>query len=158
MRPAIEVVGVEAELYPSMKNVIENGHGAIGGDTLAEGIAVKEPGEFTSRVIAQKVDDILLVEEAEKVELSPQQGEVLERMAQRWIVGDPAEAGQQLERLVATYEVDEVMVHPVAGAHVGTEPGTAPARRRPSALAATSPLIPTAAPTIREPRASRAGR
>jgi luciferase family oxidoreductase group 1 len=70
----------------------------------------------------------LLVEEAEKVELSPQQGEVLERMAQRWIVGDPAEAGEQLERLVATYEVDEVMVHPVAGAHVGTEPGTAPAR------------------------------
>jgi threonine dehydratase len=36
-----------------------------GGDTLAEGIAVKEPGEFTSRVIAQRVDDIVLVEEAE---------------------------------------------------------------------------------------------
>ncbi len=70
----------------------------------------------------------LLVEEAEKVELPPHQVELLDRMATRWIVGDPAEAGEQLERLVSTYDVDEVMVHPVAGAHVGTEPGTAPTR------------------------------
>lgn len=70
----------------------------------------------------------LLVEEAEKVELPPQQVELLDRMSTRWIVGDPAEAGEQLERLVSTYDVDEVMVHPVAGAHVGTEPGTAPTR------------------------------
>ncbi|MEL7217475.1 MAG: pyridoxal-phosphate dependent enzyme, partial [Pseudomonadota bacterium] len=34
-----------------------------GGDTLAEGIAVKKPGAFTSKVIAEKVDDILLVDE-----------------------------------------------------------------------------------------------
>ena len=49
--PGIEVIGVEAELYPSMKNVVEGGHGAIGGDTLAEGIAVKEPGELTRAII-----------------------------------------------------------------------------------------------------------
>ena len=36
---------------------------ACGGDTLAEGIAVKRPGVFTSQVIAEKVDDILLVDE-----------------------------------------------------------------------------------------------
>ena len=34
-----------------------------GGDTLAEGIAVKEPGKFTQKVIDEVVDDILLVEE-----------------------------------------------------------------------------------------------
>ena len=34
-----------------------------GGDTLAEGIAVKEPGAFTSQIIAERVDDILLVDE-----------------------------------------------------------------------------------------------
>ncbi len=61
----IEVVGVEAALFPSMYSRINNIPMPCGGDTLAEGIAVKEPGEFTSRVIAQKVDDILLVEEAE---------------------------------------------------------------------------------------------
>ncbi len=61
----IEVVGVEAALYPSMYGRINGTPMACGGDTLAEGIAVKEPGEFTAQVIADKVDDIMLVEEAE---------------------------------------------------------------------------------------------
>ena len=63
LKPGIEVVGIEAELYPSMKNVVEGGHGAIGGDTLAEGIAVKEPGEITRAIIAELVDRIDLVAE-----------------------------------------------------------------------------------------------
>ena len=63
IKPGIEVVGIEAELYPSMKNVVEGGHGSIGGDTLAEGIAVKVPGELTRRIIAAKVDRIDLVAE-----------------------------------------------------------------------------------------------
>ena len=46
-----------------MKNVVEGGHGAIGGDTLAEGIAVKEPGALTRQIIADKVDRIDLVAE-----------------------------------------------------------------------------------------------
>jgi threonine dehydratase len=64
-QPPIEVIGVEAALFPSMYSRINHTPLPCGGDTLAEGIAVKEPGEFTSRVIAQRVDDILLVEEAE---------------------------------------------------------------------------------------------
>ena len=63
VKPDIEVIGVEAELYPSMKNVVEGQHGAIGGDTLAEGIAVKEPGELTRAIIKDKVDSIELVAE-----------------------------------------------------------------------------------------------
>ncbi len=63
INPHIEIVGVEAELYPSMKNVVEGGDGAIGGDTLAEGIAVKEPGALTRQIIAAKVDRIDLVAE-----------------------------------------------------------------------------------------------
>ena len=61
--PAIEVVGVQAELFPSMYARIKGKDMACGGDTLAEGIAVKAPGEFTSRIIAGLVDDILLVGE-----------------------------------------------------------------------------------------------
>jgi threonine dehydratase len=64
-QPPIEVIGVEAALFPSMYARINHTPLPCGGDTLAEGIAVKEPGEFTSRVIAQRVDDILLVEESE---------------------------------------------------------------------------------------------
>ena len=63
LKPGIKVIGVEAELYPSMKNVVEGGHGAIGGDTLAEGIAVKEPGQLTRAIIADLVDRIDLVGE-----------------------------------------------------------------------------------------------
>jgi threonine dehydratase len=63
VNPRIEVIGVEAELYPSMKNVVEGLHGKIGGDTLAEGIAVKEPGELTRAIIKDRVDSIDLVAE-----------------------------------------------------------------------------------------------
>ena len=63
LNPDIEVIGVEAELYPSMKNVVEGQRGPIGGDTLAEGIAVKEPGRLTRAIIADKVDSIELVAE-----------------------------------------------------------------------------------------------
>ncbi len=61
----LEVIGVEAALYPSMYARIHHQQMPCGGDTLAEGIAVKEPGEFTSKVIAARVDDILLVEESD---------------------------------------------------------------------------------------------
>ncbi|WP_420142913.1 threonine ammonia-lyase [Sphingomonas sp.] len=59
----IEVVGVEAELYPSMYNRIKGTALPCHGDTLAEGIAVKEPGSITGEMIERIVDDILLVSE-----------------------------------------------------------------------------------------------
>ena len=64
-KPKMEILGVQAALYPSMYGRIKQQAMACGGDTLAEGIAVKEPGEFTSQIIAQLVDDILLVSEAD---------------------------------------------------------------------------------------------
>ena len=65
LNPKIEVIGVQAQLYPSMYDRIKGAHLPCGGDTLAEGIAVKEPGEFTARIIAELVDDILLVGEGD---------------------------------------------------------------------------------------------
>ena len=59
----IRVVGVEAELFPSMYNRINGTHLPCAGDTLAEGIAVKEPGGITARMVRALVDDILLVPE-----------------------------------------------------------------------------------------------
>jgi len=69
-----------------------------------------------------------LVEEAEKVELPDAHRDVVEAMRSRWVIGSPEEARARIEELAASYGVDEVMVHPVAGAYVGTEPGTSPAR------------------------------
>ncbi|MET4665203.1 threonine dehydratase [Sphingomonas sp. PvP056] len=59
----IEVVGVEAELFPSMYNRINGTTMPCAGDTLAEGIAVKEPGAITSQMVEALVDDIVLVSE-----------------------------------------------------------------------------------------------
>ncbi|PZU17981.1 MAG: threonine ammonia-lyase [Citromicrobium sp.] len=63
LNPGIEIVGVEAELFPSMYNRIKGTQLPCGGDTLAEGIAVKEPGRFTAAIIERLVDDIVLVSE-----------------------------------------------------------------------------------------------
>jgi threonine dehydratase len=63
MRPDIKLIGVEAELYPSMYNLLKQEHCPIGGDTLAEGIAVFEPGRFTSQVLGDLLDDFVLVSE-----------------------------------------------------------------------------------------------
>ena len=65
INPEIEIIGVQAALFPSMFARVKGQDLACGGDTLAEGIAVKSPGEFTSKIIAELVDDILLVEEPE---------------------------------------------------------------------------------------------
>jgi threonine dehydratase len=62
-KPDIRIIGVEAELYPSMYNVIKGKDLPMRGDTLAEGIAVKQPGLITRGIIRALVDDIVLVTE-----------------------------------------------------------------------------------------------
>ena len=63
LKPEMQVIGVQAALFPSMYAKVKGEQRDCGGDTLAEGIAVKAPGAFTSQVIAERVDDILLVSE-----------------------------------------------------------------------------------------------
>lgn len=63
IQPDLRIVGVQAELYPSMYNVIKGEHLPMRGDTLAEGIAVKSPGHITTEIIRRLVDDIVLVTE-----------------------------------------------------------------------------------------------
>jgi threonine dehydratase len=63
--PPLEVIGVQAGLYPSAYGKFKGVDLPCGGDTLAEGIAVKEPGVFTSKIIEKVVDDIVLVSEAD---------------------------------------------------------------------------------------------
>src|SRR5579863_9090169 len=62
-RPSIEIVGVEAALYPSMWNAIHQDRRPCGGATLAEGIAVTNVGKLTLPVVRESVSDIVLVDE-----------------------------------------------------------------------------------------------
>jgi threonine dehydratase len=64
LKPAIEVVGVECELYPSMWNAIHEDDRPCGGATIAEGIAVSTAGKLTLPVVRELVRDIILVDEA----------------------------------------------------------------------------------------------
>ncbi len=65
IKPELEIVGVQAKLYPSMYNVIRHANLPMRGDTLAEGIAVKAPGRITTDIVRALVDYIVLVTEDE---------------------------------------------------------------------------------------------
>ena len=64
VRPDIELIGVEAALYPSFMNALDGEDRPIGGPTLAEGIAVKTVGELTLPIVRRLVGDIVAVDEA----------------------------------------------------------------------------------------------
>ena len=67
IRPSIKVYGVQAAGAPSMFNSVNGGHietlGSV--STIADGIAVKKPGELTFDMVNNYVDDIALVSEDE---------------------------------------------------------------------------------------------
>jgi threonine dehydratase len=65
VKPSIDIYGVQAQLYPSMYDVVNHKELPCSGQTIAEGIAVKEPGAITRRIVATLVKDVLLVREDE---------------------------------------------------------------------------------------------
>jgi len=76
----------------------------------------------------QRLEAQPTIEEALAVEIPEAHRGLLDSMRARWVIDAAEEARQRVAELAATYEVDEVMVNPVAGAYAGTEPRTAPAR------------------------------
>jgi len=63
LNPEIKIIGVQTELYPGMKSSVDGTAFDGGGISIAEGIAVKEPGQITRRIVKDLVDDILVVSE-----------------------------------------------------------------------------------------------
>jgi len=63
MKPDMRLIGIQAELYPSMYDHIKGVDLPCSGDTLAEGIAVKQPGLLTRRFVERLADDVVLVSE-----------------------------------------------------------------------------------------------
>ncbi len=61
-----------------------------------------------------------LVDEAETVTIPDEHHALATGMLDRWIVGDAKAAAEQVRELATTYDVDEVMLHPVAGAYAGS--------------------------------------
>ncbi len=66
LKPGIEVYGVQAELFPSMYDAYHRTVTDFSGDqTIADGIAVKEPSPKTHAIIERMVDDVFLTGELE---------------------------------------------------------------------------------------------
>ncbi|MDX1581189.1 MAG: threonine ammonia-lyase [Alphaproteobacteria bacterium] len=63
LKPEIEVVGVEAARYPSFFQALGGEPVETGGATIAEGIAVKQPGKLTLPIVRDLVDGIVLAPE-----------------------------------------------------------------------------------------------
>ena len=63
VKPEIEIYGVESALYPSMHHAVNGLAPVNGGQTLAEGIAVKSPGALTRAIVERLVKQVLLVDE-----------------------------------------------------------------------------------------------
>jgi threonine dehydratase len=64
IKPDIKVYGVQASAFPAMQQVIAGKVIDCKGATVAEGIAVRNPGFITREIIARLVDDIIVVDEA----------------------------------------------------------------------------------------------
>ena len=76
----------------------------------------------------QPLGPIELVEDVRSSDLTPAQQQMVASGLERAVVGAPAEAADQMRALAERFNVDEVMVHPVASARRGTDPATAPTR------------------------------
>jgi threonine dehydratase len=63
MKPAIRIVGVESKTYPSMHQRLKGQPIKVGGDTIAEGIAVKDVGDIAFGIIRKEVEEVLVVPE-----------------------------------------------------------------------------------------------
>jgi threonine dehydratase len=65
LSPKLEIIGVQSALYPSMYRILRGIDPGLPteGTTLAEGIAVKEPGQLTRRIVAALVGTVQLVSE-----------------------------------------------------------------------------------------------
>ncbi len=103
---------------------------AVVAETRDEAMALLLPNlQMMGRLrTGQPLGALDLVEDAQRQVMTPQAQRVVEGALQRAVVGTPTEAAEQVRALAEQFDVDEVMVNPVASAHRGTDPATAPAR------------------------------
>lgn len=63
LRPDIRIIGVEAAMYPSFTAKMRGMSAVSGGQTIAEGIAVKQVGDLGYSLARPLLEEVLLVEE-----------------------------------------------------------------------------------------------
>ena len=67
LRPSVKIIGVQASGAPSMAQSLSEGHPVqlASASTVADGIAVKKPGDLTYDIVSKYVDEVVTVDEDE---------------------------------------------------------------------------------------------
>ena len=65
LQPGLQVIGVQTSRFPAMVNLFTGSAHPQGSNTIAEGIAVGQPGQITRQIVARLVSDMLLVDEGD---------------------------------------------------------------------------------------------
>ena len=65
LKPGVQIVGVQASRFPAMVNAVKGTSHPQGVSTIAEGIAVGQPGQITRAMVKDLVDDLVLVDEGD---------------------------------------------------------------------------------------------
>jgi len=65
LKPGMQIIGVQTARFPAMVNTIKGTAHPQGASTIAEGIAVGQPGLITREIVRELVDDIVLVDEGD---------------------------------------------------------------------------------------------
>ena len=65
LKPGMQIIGVQTARFPAMVNAIKGTSHVQGASTIAEGIAVGQPGRITREIIRKLVDDLVLVDEGD---------------------------------------------------------------------------------------------
>lgn len=65
IKPGLRIIGVQTSRFPAMVNAIQGTAHVQGASTIAEGIAVGQPGLITREIIGRLVDDLVLVDEGD---------------------------------------------------------------------------------------------
>ncbi len=92
--------------------------------TLEEAEALARPQLLAMVALrtGQELRPQLSVEDAEAYVLPEQHQGLYDAMKRRWVIGTPEFGRSAVEELAHRFEVDEVMVHPVAGAPASADP------------------------------------
>jgi len=64
-KPNVKIIGVESKAFPAMRESVAKGsiQATKRGYTIADGIAVKQPGKLTYEIVSKYLDDIVLVDD-----------------------------------------------------------------------------------------------
>jgi luciferase family oxidoreductase group 1 len=91
----------------------------------------------------------LLVEEAEAIAIPREHEPIVEQILAPWVIGDGPASRADVAAFAGLHGVDEIMIHPIAGAFTGTAPGQSPARETALRLLAALPRWFVWRPAIR---------